>query len=197
VAFKNSAFKESAIRKLTSEKPTTGNLRLLLAACLISAAPIHATFAAGGGGGGHGAGTSGHNGIPVNTIGGPTETTSTANKVTNYFTPPAVTSLATPFINSSQTPATVSTTQTQPTTSNNTTPNSTPPNNAPQDNTAPGDNAQAPSNSNVASEQNATTGATSTAPENVHVGHAANGLPIGSRGSGPGSPEQPIDSGTR
>jgi hypothetical protein len=27
----------------------------------------------------------------------------------------------------------------------------------------------------------------------VGVGHAANGLPIGSPGSGPGSPEQPID----
>jgi predicted lipid-binding transport protein (Tim44 family) len=29
------------------------------------------------------------------------------------------------------------------------------------------------------------------------VGHAANGKPIGNSGSGPGSPEQPIDSGSR
>jgi hypothetical protein len=29
------------------------------------------------------------------------------------------------------------------------------------------------------------------------VGTSANGLPIGTSGSGPGSPEQPIDSGTR
>jgi hypothetical protein len=31
----------------------------------------------------------------------------------------------------------------------------------------------------------------------VGVGHAADGLPIGSSGSGPGSPERPIDSGSR
>lgn len=46
-------------------------------------------------------------------------------------------------------------------------------------------------------EQSATTGAASMTPETVRVGHAPNGLPIRSRGSGPGSPEQPIDSGTR
>ena len=37
---------------------------------------------------------------------------------------------------------------------------------------------------------------TSPAPP-IGVGHAANGLPIGSTGSGPGSPEHPIDSGSR
>ena len=197
-----------ASRKLASKKLATGNLKLLFAACFISAASIHTAFAAGGGGGGgggHGAagagtGTSGRSGIPVNTIGGPTETTSTPNKVTNYFTSTPATSLAAPFINSSQTPTTVSTTPTtptQPTTSNNATQNNTPQNNTGQNNTAQSNSAQTPSNSNVASEQNATTGATGTAPENVRVGHAPNGLPIGSRGSGPGSPEQPIDSGTR
>jgi hypothetical protein len=39
-----------------------------------------------------------------------------------------------------------------------------------------------------------TLGSTPTTPS---VGHAPNGLPIGSAGSGPGSPEQPIDSGSR
>jgi hypothetical protein len=34
-------------------------------------------------------------------------------------------------------------------------------------------------------------------PATLSVGHAPNGLPIGSAGSGPGSPEQPIDSGSR
>ncbi len=181
--------------KFASKKLTTGKLRVVLAASLISAAPLHAAFAAGGSGGGHGAagtGANGHSGTSGNVIGGPTETTATPNKVTNYFTPPPVTSLATPFIqnttpNSSQISTTGTTIQTQPTTTNNT----TTPNNA-----APNNNAQTSSNSTVATEQNATTG-TSNAPENVHVGHAANGLPIGSRGSGPGSPEQPIDSGTR
>ncbi len=40
---------------------------------------------------------------------------------------------------------------------------------------------------------------TSSAPavEQKGVGTSANGLPIGTPGSGPGSPEQPIDSGTR
>jgi hypothetical protein len=36
-----------------------------------------------------------------------------------------------------------------------------------------------------------------SAPSVSAVGHAANGKPIGSSGSGPGSPEQPIDSGSR
>jgi 8-oxo-dGTP diphosphatase len=44
-----------------------------------------------------------------------------------------------------------------------------------------------------------TTGQASTpsSPSAGAVGHAANGKPIGSTGSGPGSPEMPIDSGSR
>jgi hypothetical protein len=38
------------------------------------------------------------------------------------------------------------------------------------------------------------TPATGSTSATVAVGHAPNGLPIGSTGSGPGSPEQPIDS---
>jgi hypothetical protein len=66
--------------------------------------------------------------------------------------------------------------------------------------------AQAP-NGTVVSEQNAAVSGSRTAPivpdsgavsaPGVGAGHAANGLPIGTRGSGPGSPEQPIDSGSR
>jgi hypothetical protein len=65
-------------------------------------------------------------------------------------------------------------------------------------------NSQAAAN-NVAAKK-AVTGDT-TVPTNaapgavsapgVGVGHAADGLPIGSSGSGPGSPERPIDSGSR
>jgi hypothetical protein len=43
-----------------------------------------------------------------------------------------------------------------------------------------------------------TTGQAAIEPRaNAGVGHAPNGLPIGSTGSGPGSPEQPINSGSR
>jgi hypothetical protein len=42
-----------------------------------------------------------------------------------------------------------------------------------------------------------TVGSTQTTSPTIGVGHAPNGLPIGSPGSGPGSPEQPIDSGSR
>jgi hypothetical protein len=52
----------------------------------------------------------------------------------------------------------------------------------------------------VAGEQKAAVSGTNTVAQpgavsapGVGVGHAANGLPIGSPGSGPGSPEQPID----
>jgi len=52
----------------------------------------------------------------------------------------------------------------------------------------------------VASEQNAAVNGTNVTSHpgavgatGVGVGHAANGLPIGSPGSGLGSPEQPVD----
>src|SRR5262249_20339800 len=45
---------------------------------------------------------------------------------------------------------------------------------------------------NTAPAPQGTTGSAVSAP-GVGVGHAANGQPIGSPGSGPGSPEQPID----
>jgi hypothetical protein len=58
----------------------------------------------------------------------------------------------------------------------------------------------------VAAQQRAATQGTNTAASNsagvvgapgVGVGHSANGRPIGTTGSGPGSPEQPINSGSR
>jgi hypothetical protein len=52
----------------------------------------------------------------------------------------------------------------------------------------------------AAAKQSAITGANTSPGEvsgpGVGVGHAANGVPIGEPGSGPGSPEQPIDAKT-
>lgn len=84
---------------------------------------------------------------------------------------------------------------------------STTPFNGGNNNSARITNPQTPTQSTVASEQNSavtgmntkatpTRGGAVSAP-GVGVGHSANGLPIGSPGSGPGSPEQPIDSGSR
>ena len=61
-------------------------------------------------------------------------------------------------------------------------------------------NPQNPTQSAVAAEQSKAVTGNNTAPSSagavsapgVGVGHSANGLPIGSPGSGPGSPEQPI-----
>jgi hypothetical protein len=64
----------------------------------------------------------------------------------------------------------------------------------PQDPVDQGVPPAAPANGTLNNEQ--TIG---QAGSGVHqgVGTSANGLPIGTTGSGPGSPEQPIDSGTR
>jgi len=48
-----------------------------------------------------------------------------------------------------------------------------------------------------AADFSATTGSGSANQPGRGVGTAPNGLPIGATGSGPGSPEQPINSGTR
>jgi hypothetical protein len=60
---------------------------------------------------------------------------------------------------------------------------------------APSGGTSPPTNQNAGQTVGSqTTGSTQGA---VAVGHAPNGLPIGSAGSGPGSPEHPIDSGSR
>jgi hypothetical protein len=70
----------------------------------------------------------------------------------------------------------------------------------PNTTSAPAANSQNPTQATVAAEQNtAFSGSQTAAPSagavsapGVGVGHAANGLPIGTSGSGLGSPEQPI-----
>ena len=91
-----------ATRNISIRKSANFTASLLVAG-LLSAASLNDAFGAGGGG--HSAaGTGGRGGNTSIGIGGPTQTTATSNKVTDYFTAPPVTSPTTTYINSYQSP---------------------------------------------------------------------------------------------
>ena len=122
-------------------------------------------------------------------VSNPSAAQATPNKRTNYFDPGATATSS--AIQNGQNGAGVST---NPGEAGQTPSSQANPNN----NQTPLTNSQNSTQSTVAAEQKAAvTGANTKAggvvsAPNVGVGHAANGLPIGSPGSGPGSPEQPI-----
>jgi len=187
----------------------------LLALALSVALTAPALGQAGGGGGGAGGGGAGSasggasagagssgsastgnaatgtatNNSTTSGVANPSAPQATPNQSTNYFDPgtPA-TNLA---IQNGQNGAVVSTNRGQAGQTSSSEAN-------PNNNQTPLTNPQNSTQSTVAAEQKAAvTGANTKAggvvsAPNVGVGHAANGLPIGSSGSGPGSPEQPI-----
>lgn len=177
-------------------------LAFIIAALVASASPA---LSQGGGGGGAGsgaggassggsgaAGSGGRSGVPVATPANPTFSGQGVPPATSTTNPSQNSLQQNGFNNGTGSNAGISSSSAG---SANGTATST--------NGAPAVSTQ-PANGNASAAQLATTGQ-NTLPQSVApgavsapgvgVGHAANGLPIGSPGSGPGSPEQPIGSG--